>query len=251
MKSTPIVSLPMPGPRSMRSRRLQADRAHRDARRTFFVEGVRNVVQAIENGFHIETLVYSEKLLIVPIARRLVRDRCRSGTPTLHVSPETFRADLHDTPRLRRGRHRRPAVVAAARRLAAGGALLGRARGGPLRGEPRQPDPDLGGRRRRRVHPGRAPDRPLRPRGRPRLDGGAVPADVHPDERPQPPELAPPPSLPRHRRLARRVGRAPSLRLSPPDDPRPRRGAPGPHARSCATSARTSSASRWSARPTP
>ena len=57
----------------------------------FFVEGVRNVVHAIESGFHIETLVYSEKLLIVPNARRLVRDRCRSGTPTLHVSPEVFR----------------------------------------------------------------------------------------------------------------------------------------------------------------
>jgi TrmH family RNA methyltransferase len=72
-------------------KRLQADRAHRDARRTFFVEGVRNVVQAIENGYPIETLVCSEKLLIVPIARGLVRDRCRSGIPTLHVTPETFR----------------------------------------------------------------------------------------------------------------------------------------------------------------
>lgn len=72
-------------------KRLQSDRAHRDARRAFFVEGVRNVVQAIENGFPIEALVCSEKLLIVPVARRLVRDRCRSGTPTLHVSPETFR----------------------------------------------------------------------------------------------------------------------------------------------------------------
>ena len=72
-------------------KRLQADRAHRDARRTFFVEGVRNVVQAIENRFHIETLIYSEKLLIVPIARKLVRDRRRSGTPTLSVSPESFR----------------------------------------------------------------------------------------------------------------------------------------------------------------
>jgi TrmH family RNA methyltransferase len=79
-------------------RHLQADRAHRDARRTFFIEGVRNVVHAIENGFHIETLVYSEKLLIVPIARRLVRDRCRSGTPTLHVSPEAFR-QVSTTPR--------------------------------------------------------------------------------------------------------------------------------------------------------
>lgn len=79
-------------------RRLQADRAHRDARRMFFVEGVRNVVHAIESGFRIETLIYSEKLLIVPIARRLVRDQCRSGTPTLHVSPEDFR-QVSTTPR--------------------------------------------------------------------------------------------------------------------------------------------------------
>lgn len=71
--------------------RLQADRSLRDARRSFFVEGVRSVVHAIESGFHIETLVYSEKLLIVPIARRLIRDRCRSGTPVLPVSPEAFR----------------------------------------------------------------------------------------------------------------------------------------------------------------
>ncbi len=72
-------------------KRLQVDRSHRDARRSFFIEGVRSVVHAIESGFRIETLVFSEKLLIVPIARRLVRDRCRSGTPTLHVSPEAFR----------------------------------------------------------------------------------------------------------------------------------------------------------------
>ena len=35
----------------------------------FFVEGVRNVVHAIESGFHIETLVYSEKLLIFDYPR--------------------------------------------------------------------------------------------------------------------------------------------------------------------------------------
>ncbi len=79
-------------------RRLQTDRAYRDARGTFFVEGVRNVVHAIERGFHLETIVYSEKLLIVPIARRLVRDRCRTGTPALHVSPEVFR-QVSATPR--------------------------------------------------------------------------------------------------------------------------------------------------------
>ena len=72
-------------------KRLQADRAHQDARWTFFVEGVRNVVQAIENGFRIETLVSSDQLLTVPIARKLVCDRRRSDTPNLHVSSETFR----------------------------------------------------------------------------------------------------------------------------------------------------------------
>src|SRR5262249_5591937 len=72
-------------------RRLQADRAHRDARGTFFIEGVRNIVQSIENRFRIEALIYSQKLLIGPIARKLVRERRRSGPPTLSLSPETFR----------------------------------------------------------------------------------------------------------------------------------------------------------------
>jgi RNA methyltransferase, TrmH family len=59
---------------------------------------VRNVVQAIENGFRIETLVSSDQLLTVPITRKLVRDRHRSGTPTLRISPETFR-EISTTPR--------------------------------------------------------------------------------------------------------------------------------------------------------
>jgi TrmH family RNA methyltransferase len=71
--------------------RLQTDRTHRDARRAFFVEGVRNVVQAIENGFGIETFLYSDRLLTVPIARRLVHESARSGVPVLRVSPEAFR----------------------------------------------------------------------------------------------------------------------------------------------------------------
>jgi hypothetical protein len=79
-------------------RRLKADRAHRVSRRTLFVEGVRKVVHAIRSGFRIEALVYSKKLLIVHIARRLVRDRCRSGTPTLHFSTKEFR-QVSTTPR--------------------------------------------------------------------------------------------------------------------------------------------------------
>src|SRR5437764_9291343 len=97
-ETRPDRILPEAGPTLDEINRLQADRAHRDSRRLFFVEGVRNVVHAIESGFCIETLVYSEKLLIVPIARRLVRERCRSGTPTLGVTPEAFR-QISMTPR--------------------------------------------------------------------------------------------------------------------------------------------------------
>lgn len=72
-------------------KRLHVGRAHRDARGTFFIEGVRNVLRAVENHFHVDTLVYSEKLLVVPAARKMVRELRRSGTPTLAVSPEVFR----------------------------------------------------------------------------------------------------------------------------------------------------------------
>ena len=82
-------------------RRLQADRGHRDARRTFFVEGVRNVVHAIESGFRCRgRSVYSGKLLIVPIARRLVRDRSRvrQARRPPRLPPEAFR-QVSTTPR--------------------------------------------------------------------------------------------------------------------------------------------------------
>lgn len=71
--------------------RLQSDRAHREARRAFYVEGVRSVIEAIGNGWPIEALLHSDTLLRAPRARSLVRDRRRAGTPTLQVSPETFR----------------------------------------------------------------------------------------------------------------------------------------------------------------
>ncbi len=94
----PDRDLPEPESTLAEIERLQTDRTHRDARRAFFVEGVRNVVQALENGFGIETFLYSERLLTVPIARRLVRDSARSGVPTLRVSPEAFR-QVSTTPR--------------------------------------------------------------------------------------------------------------------------------------------------------
>jgi TrmH family RNA methyltransferase len=72
-------------------RRLQSDRTHRDARGAFFVEGVRNVVHALEAHWPIDVLFYSEILLTAPVARRLVGEHGRQGTPCIRVSPEEFR----------------------------------------------------------------------------------------------------------------------------------------------------------------
>jgi TrmH family RNA methyltransferase len=71
--------------------RLQEDRTYRDRRGLFFIEGVRNFLAAVDNRFSIDTLVYSEKLLINPIARKLVRGLKRAGVPFTRLSPEQFR----------------------------------------------------------------------------------------------------------------------------------------------------------------
>jgi TrmH family RNA methyltransferase len=75
--------------------RLQSDRQYRDAHRLFFIEGIRNFVSAIDAGYTVDTLVYSERLLIVPIARKLVRQLKRSGVRFARVSPEMFRSISH------------------------------------------------------------------------------------------------------------------------------------------------------------
>src|SRR5579859_3606892 len=71
--------------------RLQRERGYRDAHGRFFVEGIRNVVTAIDTGYPLDALVYSERLLTSPIARKLVRRLRRVGTPFARVSPEQFR----------------------------------------------------------------------------------------------------------------------------------------------------------------
>jgi TrmH family RNA methyltransferase len=71
--------------------RLQSDRVHRDGRGAFFVEGVRTVVRAIESGAPIESFVRADRLLTVPVVRRLVRERQSQGTRCVSVSPEEFR----------------------------------------------------------------------------------------------------------------------------------------------------------------
>ncbi len=73
-------------------KKLQCDRRYRDKQGLFFAEGIRNFVEAVDHGFSIDTLFYSEKLLISPIARKLVRRLKRDGVAFARVSPEQFRA---------------------------------------------------------------------------------------------------------------------------------------------------------------
>lgn len=70
---------------------VQTNRGFRQKKGQFIIEGVRNYVRAVDTGFVIEQLFYSEKLLINPLARKFVRQGRRDGVPTLHVSPEEFR----------------------------------------------------------------------------------------------------------------------------------------------------------------
>ncbi len=72
-------------------RKLQTERIYRDQTKLFFAEGVRNFVQAVDNNFSIETIIYSEKLLTAPIARKFVRKLKRRGIPFARVTPEQFR----------------------------------------------------------------------------------------------------------------------------------------------------------------
>ena len=53
---------------------LQSNRAFRDRYSLFYIEGVRNFIQITENFFQIATILYSEKLLTVPPARKLVQE---------------------------------------------------------------------------------------------------------------------------------------------------------------------------------
>jgi len=72
--------------------KLQDDRHYRDRHGLFFVEGVRNFVQAVDHRFPIDTLLYSERLLTKPLARKLLRRLKRAGVPFARVSPEQFRS---------------------------------------------------------------------------------------------------------------------------------------------------------------
>ena len=74
---------------------LQSNRYFRDRHNLFYIEGVRNFIQVVESNFEIVTILYSEKLLIVPPARQLIRKLRRSGIKTIKLTPEEFRKISH------------------------------------------------------------------------------------------------------------------------------------------------------------
>ncbi len=71
---------------------LQTHRQFRDSRKLLYIEGVRNFVQASDTKADITKIIYSERLLINPLARKLVRKLRREGVPTFNVTPEAFRS---------------------------------------------------------------------------------------------------------------------------------------------------------------
>ena len=72
--------------------KLQRERRHRDERALFFVEGIRNLVRAVEHGHRIDAVVASEILLTSSVAKKLVRNLARERVAIARVSPEDFRA---------------------------------------------------------------------------------------------------------------------------------------------------------------
>jgi RNA methyltransferase, TrmH family len=75
--------------------KLQRDRTYRDVCGLFYIEGVRNFIRVMDRGFEVATILYNERLLTAPIARKLVRRSRREGIPTLSVTPEQFRRVSH------------------------------------------------------------------------------------------------------------------------------------------------------------
>lgn len=70
--------------RSLRRRR------EREQTGLFFVEGIRIVAEAVQQGAHVEELVVAPALLRSDFALRLVESRKQAGVPCLEVSSEVF-----------------------------------------------------------------------------------------------------------------------------------------------------------------
>src|SRR5699024_8517671 len=73
-------------------RSLQTRRPTRDRNRAYWIEGVRQFVQACDAGIRLEAIVRSPVLLKSDLVDRLVRTAVAKGARLLELSPEQFRS---------------------------------------------------------------------------------------------------------------------------------------------------------------
>jgi len=71
--------------------RLLGTRTVRDTQNTFWIEGIRQFVQAYDARMRFDTVVHSPILLTSPLAEMIVRRLRAQGTRCVKVSPEQFR----------------------------------------------------------------------------------------------------------------------------------------------------------------
>jgi RNA methyltransferase, TrmH family len=68
------------------------NRHEREQTGLFFIEGIRIVVEAVQSGAKIETLVVAPALLKSQIAQEIVQQKREQGVSILEVSPEVFKS---------------------------------------------------------------------------------------------------------------------------------------------------------------
>jgi TrmH family RNA methyltransferase len=71
--------------------RLQRSRSLRDSTRHFWVEGIRQFVNAVDARLHIDTVLISPILLKSSLAEKLTRQLAKLGVRRIKLSPEQFR----------------------------------------------------------------------------------------------------------------------------------------------------------------
>ena len=75
-----------------RIRALQTHRSYRDSTQTFWIEGVRQFMQAADADFQFDTIVHSRLLLKCAAARKRVQQLAERDARRIAVTPEQFRA---------------------------------------------------------------------------------------------------------------------------------------------------------------
>ncbi len=81
-----------------RIRSLQQNRSMRDTSCQFWIEGIRNFIQAFDANHEFDTVIHSSVLLKSSLAEMLVRRLKNRGVGTIRVTPEQFRS-ICSTPR--------------------------------------------------------------------------------------------------------------------------------------------------------